>query len=57
MKEKEKKKAFNPFRCNICGRFIGFKEFEKQDVRIDFVPDTYVSIEKSLFYHEKCIQE
>ena len=41
-------------KCNICGKFIGYSEFENDGVQVDFTPDTEYTIEKTTFTHKKC---
>jgi hypothetical protein len=40
-------------RCRICGCFIGYKEFESDEIKIIFTPDTEFSIEKTEYEHIK----
>lgn len=44
----------NKFKCDICGKFIGYDEFDKNDIKIEFTPDTYYSVETIKFVHKKC---
>lgn len=49
MKAKEK-----PMRCENCGCFIGIIDFEKDNVNVEFTPDTYWSVEKTELEHKIC---
>ena len=41
-------------RCELCGKFISYKDFEQNNVRIHFIPDTHFSAEKIEYTHSKC---
>jgi hypothetical protein len=42
-------------RCEICGRFIGYKEFSNDEIKIDFTPDTEFTTEEIKYTHKKCL--
>ena len=42
----------NEFRCNICGRFIGYKE----RIDIQYTPDTEYTYEEYTYTHIKCLK-
>lgn len=52
-----KVKIGNSMRCEICGKFIGYKELENNEVRYKFTPDTDFGPEYHEFTHEKCINK
>jgi hypothetical protein len=37
----------HPFKCEICGKFIGYKEIDNDEIIIEYTPDTE-------FTHKKC---
>ncbi len=41
-------------RCAICGKFIGFKEFQKSQIRSHYTPDSEYTIEDLHHTHKKC---
>jgi len=45
----------NIFKCNICGKFIGYKEITMGKVVIDFTPDSEISPEEWIHTHVKCL--
>ena len=40
-------------KCNICGKFIKYKEIPG-NVEIKYIPDTEYTIEETIFIHNKC---
>lgn len=46
----------NRIRCEICGKFISYKEFDEDKIKITFTPDTEYTTEETLFYHKSCIE-
>ncbi|MBC7088725.1 MAG: hypothetical protein H5T96_09725 [Tissierellales bacterium] len=44
----------NPFRCDICGRFIGYDEFEKKEIETYYKPETLYESELISHTHKKC---
>jgi hypothetical protein len=44
-------------RCLYCGRFIGYDEFDKNLIGVEFTPDTEYTTEEILHYHFKCEKE
>ncbi len=46
--------ARNGFRCEICGKFVSYKDINNDKVRVDFTPDTQFTDEKYEFFHNKC---
>jgi len=47
----------NHIRCEVCGKFISYKELDKNQIIIDFTPDTEYTTEQTLFTHKKCIKD
>jgi len=41
-------------RCGICGRIIGASEFDRDEIKVDFVPDTERTVESTTFTHKRC---
>ena len=46
-----------PEKCVYCGRFIGWDEFEKEEIGSDFTPDSHFGPEEYEFYHLECEKE
>jgi len=44
-------------RCDICGKFIGFKDIGTSKIQYEFIPDTYHTIEQHIFTHTKCLKK
>ncbi len=42
------------FRCDICGKFISYKEIDDNLVTSCYIPDTEVTIEETTFTHINC---
>ena len=47
------KKHGEIFRCQKCGKFIGYNEIPSK-VKVDFTFDTKVTVEETLFTHNAC---
>ena len=41
------------YKCIYCGKFISYKDIP-DEVRVEFVPDTYRSAESTFMWHKKC---
>lgn len=57
MKRIRKERHGEIFRCDICNKFISYKELDNKEVKVDFVPDTEFTIEKTTFTHKKCLTD
>ena len=44
-------------RCQYCGKFIGYKDFDDDKVITDFTPDTIYTAEKIEHYHLRCAKK
>lgn len=44
-------------KCEICGRYIGASEFDRDEIIVDFTPDTEFTVEETIFTHKKCKDE
>ena len=44
------------FRCDVCGKFISYKEIDDDEVENKFTPDSEFTIEETLFTHKKCLK-
>jgi len=42
-------------RCGVCGKFIGFKEFDNNEIKTEYTPDSYYTVEKIEHNHKRCI--
>ena len=42
------------YRCDICGKFIGYTEIDKDEVIIENIPDTEYTAEHTTMTHKKC---
>lgn len=43
-------------RCEYCGKFIGYEEFNKGEAIVEsFTPDSHFTIEKTEMAHVKCM--
>jgi hypothetical protein len=45
----------NTFRCDICGKFIGYTEFERDEIRTDYKPETVYECERITHVHKHCL--
>lgn len=45
-----------PFKCAACGKFIPSKDFERNNVEIHYIPDTYLLTEKIEYVCSKCLE-
>lgn len=43
------------FRCSVCGKFISYSEIDKNEVKVEFTPDTEYTIEETVFTHLHCL--
>lgn len=43
-------------KCEICGKFIGYKEIDDDKIIINYTPDSEYTIEKTDFTHKKCVK-
>lgn len=41
-------------RCSYCGRYIGASEFDRDEIIVDFTPDTQFTTEKIEHIHKRC---
>jgi len=41
-------------KCSICGKFIKYDDIYNNKIIIEFVPDTPLTIERTIFTHKKC---
>ena len=41
-------------KCDVCGRYIGDSEFDRDEIIVDFTPDTYHTDERTVFTHKRC---
>lgn len=53
----KKPKLDGKIRCWWCGKFIGYKEFERNEIRADFIPNTEFTVESCEYAHKKCIKD
>ena len=42
-------------KCSVCGKFIGYYEFEEDKILTEFTPDTHFTVESIEHIHKKCI--
>ena len=42
------------YRCEMCGKFVSYKSIEKEEVIIEFIPDTVFTVEEYKFKHKNC---
>ena len=47
----------NPLKCEICGKFISYKDFEQNKVKTEFTFDTEFTSESYEFYHIECLKK
>jgi len=45
----------NEFRCKVCGKFISYKDFDSNNVKVDFTPDTQFTVESYEYAHKPCL--
>ena len=45
----------NEFRCYVCGKFIAYKDFDDNNVQVDFTPDTEFTVESYRYAHKPCL--
>lgn len=50
-------KKGNAFRCAKCGQFIGYYEFQNNNISIEHIPETDFSVEMLIFKHKRCKTE
>lgn len=43
------------FRCDICGKFISYRQIDMGLIKTEFTPDTQVTTEKTTFTHKHCL--
>lgn len=43
------------FRCSVCGKFISYSEIDKNEVKVEYTPDTEYSVEETVFTHLHCL--
>lgn len=48
-------KMDNKFKCSVCGKFIGASEFDRDDIHIEYIPDSEYTEEKIIFTHKNCM--
>jgi hypothetical protein len=48
-------KRGNQFKCDICGKFIGYNEFEREEIKIDYRAETLYKCEKITHVHKHCL--
>lgn len=41
-------------RCTACGKFLGYRDFDRALVSFDFTPDTHFTAEKMEYAHKAC---
>ena len=50
----------NNFKCNNCGKFIGYNEFKNNKASINFTPesnkDGFSNAEEIYYQHKKCFK-
>ena len=49
------KKHGQRFRCDVCGKFIAYKDIPLNVVS-KFTPETEITTEETLFTHRKCLK-
>ena len=45
---------FVPPKCSVCGKFIGFIDFMKDEVKMEYTPDSEYTDEDIVHTHIKC---
>lgn len=53
----KQKKHGSLFRCDVCGKFIAYAEIDKDEAITTFIPDTYYTVEQTIFTHKKCEEQ
>ncbi len=43
------------FKCDVCGKFIGYAEFERGEIKTDYKPETLYECEKITHVHKHCL--
>jgi hypothetical protein len=43
------------FKCDVCGKFIGYVEFERDEIKTDYRPETVYECEKITHIHKHCL--
>lgn len=43
------------FRCSVCGKFISYSEIDKNEVKVEYTPDTEYTVEETVFAHLHCL--
>lgn len=43
-------------RCSYCGKFIGYAEFQRNEIKTEFTMDTQYSVEHIEHIHKKCLK-
>jgi len=43
------------FKCDVCGKFIGYAEFERDDIKTEYRPETLYECEKITHIHKHCL--
>ncbi len=43
------------FKCDVCGKFIGYAEFERDEIKTEYRPDTVYTSEKFTYVHKHCL--
>lgn len=49
--------AKNKFKCDICGKFISYKELNDQKIDIKYIPDSHFTSESIKYSHKNCKNE
>lgn len=55
MTESQKLYDRHYFKCDICGKFIGYTEFERGEIETDYIPETVYECEKITHIHKNCL--
>lgn len=45
------------FKCDVCGKFISYDDFEKGKVKTDYTPETPFECERITHVHRRCPHE
>ena len=43
------------FRCSVCGKFISCSEIDKNEIKVEYTPDTEYTVEETVFTHLHCL--
>ena len=46
----------HPETCSVCGKFIGGGEFDRDEIDVEFTPDTEFTTEDFVFTHKACLK-